>query len=126
VDFRERWKTRAVALMNELMLPQKTTAASDPFFGRAGKMMAVSQVEQELKFELLIPIHSVENPTACMSFNYHQAHFGETWGIKTTSGGAAHTACVAFGMDRIALAIFATHGIAVDKWPRALCEVFSI
>jgi seryl-tRNA synthetase len=125
VGFRERWKTRAIELMSQLMLPHKTTAASDPFFGRAGKMMAVSQVEQELKFELLIPIHSVENPTACMSFNYHQAHFGEIWGIETASGGAAHTACVAFGMDRLALAIFATHGVALDKWPRPLREVFS-
>jgi seryl-tRNA synthetase len=126
VDFRERWKIRAIELTNQLILPHQTTAASDPFFGRAGKMMAVSQVEQELKFELLIPINSVENPTACMSFNYHQAHFGETWGIETASGGAAHTACVAFGMDRLALAIFATHGIALEKWPRPVREALSV
>jgi seryl-tRNA synthetase len=125
LGFRERWKTRADELMNQLMLPHQTTTASDPFFGRAGKMMALNQVAQELKFELLIPIQSAENPTACMSFNYHQEHFGETWGIQTTSGEAAHTACVAFGMDRLALAIFATHGVSVEKWPRPLREVFS-
>jgi seryl-tRNA synthetase len=122
VDFRERWKIRAIELANQLALPHQTTAASDPFFGRAGKMMAVSQVEQELKFELLIPINSAENPTACMSFNYHQGHFGETWGIETASGEVAHTACVAFGMDRLALAVFATHGIDLHKWPRSVHE----
>lgn len=126
VDFRERWKIRAIELANQLALPHQTTAASDPFFGRAGKLMAVSQVEQELKFELLIPINSVENPTACMSFNYHQGHFGETWGIETASHGVAHTACVAFGMDRLALAIFATHGIDLSKWPGSVRELLSV
>jgi seryl-tRNA synthetase len=126
VDFRERWKTRAKELAVQLALPHQTTAASDPFFGRAGKMMAVSQVEQELKFELLIPVNSVENPTACMSFNYHQGHFGETWGIETAAGGVAHTACVAFGMDRLALALFVTHGIDFESWPREVRAALSV
>jgi len=126
LDFREHWKSRAIELANKLALPHETIAASDPFFGRAGKMMAVSQIEQQLKFELVIPINSVERPTACMSFNYHQGHFGETWGIETAGGGLAHTACVAFGMDRLALAIFATHGIDFEKWPRSACDALSI
>ena len=126
VDFREGWKTRAKELAVLLALPHQTTAASDPFFGRAGKMMAVSQVEQELKFELLIPVNSAENPTACMSFNYHQGHFGEIWGIQTATGEVAHTACVAFGMDRLALALFATHGIALEKWPRSARAALSV
>ena len=44
--------------------------------------MAISQIEQSLKFELLIPVRSAEQPTACMSFNYHQDHFGKTWGLQ--------------------------------------------
>jgi seryl-tRNA synthetase len=126
VAFREYWKTKALELIDQLALPHHTTTASDPFFGRAGKMMAVSQVEQELKFELLIPINSAEVPTACMSFNYHQGHFGETWDIQTAGGGAAHTACVAFGMDRLGLAIFATHGIDLDAWPAAVRAALSL
>jgi seryl-tRNA synthetase len=126
VAFREHWKSQAIDLVIKLALPHQVMAASDPFFGRAGKMMAVSQVEQELKFELLIPINSAENRTACMSFNYHQGHFGETWGIETATGGLAHTACVAFGLDRLALAIFATHGIDLGKWPDSACHALSI
>src|SRR5262245_33602132 len=98
------------------MLPHSTTAASDPFFGRAGRMMAVAQVEQELKFELLIPVRSADEPTACMSFNYHRDHFGTIWGIETAEGGPAHTACVAFGIDRLALAVFTTHGLDLAAW----------
>jgi seryl-tRNA synthetase len=126
VNFRELWKTRAKELTDGLALPHSTAAASDPFFGRAGKMMAVSQVEQELKFELLIPVNSQENPTACMSFNYHRDHFGTIWGIKTAAGSVAHTGCVAFGMDRLALALFATHGIDLKTWPEQVREALSL
>jgi seryl-tRNA synthetase len=55
-----------------------------------------------------------------MSFNYHLEHFGETWGIKTEAGEYVHTACVAFGVDRLAVALFAEHGLDVGKWPKAV------
>jgi len=126
MSFREQWKTRSLELVGRLALPHHLDAASDPFFGRIGKVMAASQRNQELKFELLIPIHSAENPTACMSFNYHQGHFGETWGIAAAAGGVAHTACVAFGMDRLALAMFATHGIDLHTWPASVRDALSI
>jgi hypothetical protein len=52
-----------------------------------------------------------------MSFNCHLDHFGDIWGIRTHSGAVAHTGCVAFGMDRLAVAMFARHGLAIDTWP---------
>jgi seryl-tRNA synthetase len=98
-------------------LPHKIEAASDPFFGRVGQVMAVSQLQQALKFELLIPFHADATPTACMSFNYHLDHFGLVWEIKDESGDPAHTGCVAFGMDRLAVALFCIHGLDVTQWP---------
>src|SRR5262249_57731620 len=105
---------------------KKQAGGRASLWGGAGKMMAVSKVEQELNFELLTPVNWVENPTACMSFNYHQGHFGEIWGIETAAGGVAHTACVAFGMDRLALALFAAHGIELEKWPRSVREALLV
>jgi seryl-tRNA synthetase len=116
-EFRDRWMNRARALADELGLACTVKPASDPFFGRTGQIMAVSQLQQALKFELLVPLHSAEKPTACMSFNYHRDHFGTTWGLSDRSGSPAHTACVAFGMDRLAVALFWTHGLDVAKWP---------
>lgn len=116
-DFRKRWLGRAEKMVQQLCLPYRLAPASDPFFGRVGQMMALSQVEQELKFEMLIPVMSAENPTACMSFNYHQDHFGEIWNLHTDDGQLAHTACVAFGLERITLALFATHGLELSRWP---------
>jgi len=115
--FRERWVARAQSLTKDLALPFQVAPASDPFFGRVGKMMALSQVEAALKFEMLIPVRSAEEPTACMSFNYHQDHFSEVWGLRTENGKPAHTTCVAFGLERLALALFATHGLALGAWP---------
>jgi seryl-tRNA synthetase len=122
--FRERWMERAQEIARRLGLSFRIDYASDPFFGRVGQMKAVSQKQQSLKFELLVPLRSEEQPTACMSFNYHRDHFGTTWGIMDAeSGEPAHTACVAFGMDRLAVAMFHTHGIDVAKWPAHVQEI---
>ena len=115
--FRGRWVGRAQEIARDLGLAFRVDHASDPFFGRVGQMMAVSQKQQSLKLELLVALRSEERPTACMSFNCHRDHFGIAWGIADASGEPAHTACVAFGMDRLAVAMFHTHGRNVADWP---------
>jgi seryl-tRNA synthetase len=116
-QFRESWLTRATLLAAELALPCRVEQASDPFFGRVGQMMAIAQLQQSLKFELLVPLHSETRPTACMSFNYHRDHFGLTWDLADAQGAVSHTGCVAFGMDRLAIALFWTHGLDPKAWP---------
>jgi seryl-tRNA synthetase len=116
-DFREQWIVRAKGIADRLGFTYEVDVASDPFFGRHGEIMAVSQVQQALKFELMIPVKPDKAPTACMSFNYHQDHFGENWGIRDEAGAPVHTGCVAFGMDRLAVALFATHGPQIANWP---------
>jgi seryl-tRNA synthetase len=125
-DFRERWMVKAQGIATALGLTFKVDQASDPFFGRVGQMKAVAQVAQSLKFELLIPLRSEEQPTACMSFNYHREHFGTTWDIKDANGAPAHTGCVAFGMDRLAVAMFHTHGTDTSAWPAKVREMLAL
>ena len=116
--FRETWLKKAPEIVSLLELPFTLEVANDPFFGRAARMLKASQRDQELKFELLIPINDGKKPTACISFNYHQDHFGSGWDLRTSADDIAHTACVGFGMERLALALFKTHGLDVDLWPR--------
>ncbi|RCW20788.1 seryl-tRNA synthetase [Ciceribacter lividus] len=116
-EFRQTWMDRGVEMMKEVGLPVEIDVANDPFFGRAGKMLANNQRDQNLKFELLIPITSTTSPTACMSFNYHQDAFGTKWGLNLEDGSVAHTACVGFGLERIALALFHHHGLDTEQWP---------
>lgn len=119
-SFREQWMERANAIAAELGLPSELDVASDPFFGRVGQVMAVSQRQQSLKFELLIPYAPGVKPTACMSFNYHQDHFGSVWDLSRSDGMPAHSGCVAFGMDRLTVAMFCIHGLHTGRWPASV------
>ncbi len=124
--FREEWRERAATLADRLGLSYRIEAASDPFFGRIGAMVGRFQVEQQLKFELVVPVRSAETPTACMSFNYHRDHFGEIWEMRGEDGALAHTTCIAFGMDRLAVALFATHGTEIANWPAAVRSALNL
>lgn len=119
VPWRDVWAERGRQLLAGLGLPVVVDVANDPFFGRGGKILAAGQREQRLKFELLVPICSQEAPTAIMSFNYHQDHFGSRFGIKGGGGAPAHTACVGFGMERITLALLKHLGPDPRTWPAA-------
>ncbi len=124
--FRQTWMARAPEIADVLGLSYRIAPASDPFFGRAGRLMAINQVEQSLKFELLVPVRSAQPPTACMSFNCHRDHFGQIWRLRTESGEVAHTACVAFGIDRLTLALFAAHGREPRHWPASAREALAL
>ncbi|MEA2144231.1 MAG: hypothetical protein QOI64_2661 [Solirubrobacteraceae bacterium] len=117
--WRDAWRDRAVALLCSVGLDAGVDVASDPFFGRPGRMLAANQRAQELKFEVTIPIASPE-PTAVASFNYHQDHFTKSFGIELADGGVAHTACLGFGLERITLGLLHTHGLDPEQWPSAV------
>lgn len=115
--WRDAWLARGLALLGSLGLPVQSDVANDPFFGRVGKMMATSQREQRLKFEIMVPVISVEKPTAICSFNWHQEHFTGKFGIRRDDGSVAHTACLGFGLERVTLALIKTHGFDPKAWP---------
>lgn len=117
VSWRDMWLDRGVKLLTSLGLPATPDVASDPFFGRGGKILAESQKQAKLKFEVLVPVISQENPTAVCSFNFHQTHFGDTFNIKTPDGNAANTACLGFGLERVTMALFKHHGFKPENWP---------
>lgn len=125
-EFRERWLTRGRQMADQLGLDHTVELANDPFFGRVGQMLGISQRQQALKFELQVPLYSTAEPTACMSFNYHRDHFGIVWGIRDSLRATAHTGCVAFGMDRLAVALFWKHGLDVHDWPSAVRNVMGL
>lgn len=117
VEWRDTWLQRGLDLLRSLGLAAESEVASDPFFGRGGRMLAANQKQQQLKFEVLVPVISQAKPTAVCSFNYHQQHFGEAFGIRTADGATASTACLGFGMERIVMALFQAHGFDVAAWP---------
>jgi seryl-tRNA synthetase len=127
VAWRDMWLQRGVDMLRGLGLPADSDVAADPFFGRGGAILADGQKAQKLKFEVLVPVVSLENPTAVCSFNYHQDHFSKVFGIYEHGSLAgketiAHTACLGFGLERVVMALFRHHGFVPDDWPKAVRE----
>lgn len=117
VAFRDEWIERGRELLAGLGLEVSVAAANDPFFGRAGRLLAASQREAQLKLELVAPIG--ESDVAITSANCHEDHFGVAFDLLDEAGRPAHTACIGFGLERIVLALTHRHGRPAD-WPAAL------
>lgn len=124
--WRDAWLERSMALLESLGLNACSDTANDPFFGRSGRMLAQSQKEQRLKFEIMVPVMQDRAPTALCSFNWHQQHFTGKFGVIGHDGEPAHTACLGFGLERIAIALFATHGFRLAEWPATVRNLLGI
>ena len=115
-EWHRSWIERGGEILGSVGLETETVPASDPFFGRAGKILAANQRERGLKLERVFPIAD-NRLTSIMSINYHQDHFGLGFGIRTADGEVVHTACFGFGLERITLALFSANGLDPRGWP---------
>ena len=122
LGFRDDWVNRAKALSGVLGLEGRIDVANDPFFGDGGSQLRLDQASRNLKFEMQMAV-SATGAAACMSFNYHEAHFGSAWGLRRAGGAVAHTACVGFGMERLTLAMLSAHGGDIGLWPASVRNV---
>jgi seryl-tRNA synthetase len=120
IRWRDRWIETALEFCRSMGLEADAVPAADPFFGAGRRLLGATQRKHGLKFEVRVPIISVEAPTAIASFNYHRAHFGERFDFSLPDGSPGHTACVGFGLERVAFALLRTHGHRVEDWPRSL------
>jgi seryl-tRNA synthetase len=105
--------------LDELGIAYEITSATDPFFADSYAVQAAYQQGFDLKFELLAPLPYSGKKLAVGSINYHQDFFGRSFEIKS-GGAAAHTGCIAFGWERMALAFLAQHGLEEKNWPDAV------
>lgn len=117
---RDEWVERAEELLSSLGLDVTVEVANDPFFGRAGRILATSQREAAAKLELLCPIGDPGHQVAVSSGNDHGDHFGHEFAIRTAAGEPAHSACIGFGLERITLALLWRHGLDISVWPEAV------
>lgn len=113
--WRGGWLDRVAGWLADLSLAVSVEVADDPFFGPGRKLYRAAQRAQELKLEFRVPVHG-DTVQAVASANHHRDHFGEVYGFSC-DGAVGHTACVAFGLERIALALINLHGPWPDRWP---------
>ena len=126
LEHRNYWLERGKQMLLAVGLEVTAVVANDPFFGRGGRVMKATQKEQDLKYELVVPICSTEKPTAVTSANLHLDHFGINYNIKSADGAPAHTACIGFGLERITLALLKTHGFKLASWPREVLSLLAL
>lgn len=121
LDHLATFKARIIRFTDQIGLPVKVAAATDPFFdpdGARSVMQKLFPVKEEFLFGGDLAIASV---------NFHRNFFGEKCRIRLPDGTAAFTGCVAFGIERWLAALgehFAgdagavgTSLLAADDWP---------
>ncbi|MFG2985984.1 aminoacyl--tRNA ligase-related protein [Streptomyces sp. NPDC048258] len=117
VDWRDEWIARCEALFSRLGVKVDVQSATDPFFGPGGRFMRASQLEQSLKYEFVARLSDDDRGTAIASANCHKDHLGARFGITYAGRGTAHSACTAFGLERVTLALIHAHGDDLANWP---------
>lgn len=124
--WRENWLNKAQEVLYKLELEFEVVVANDPFFGKSGKLLKINQKQSDSKYEMVVPVNSKENPTAVISSNYHQDHFSAKYKILTQDKVVAHTSCVAFGIERLAVAMMKKHGYSISEWPESVKSILNL
>ncbi|MDZ7769630.1 MAG: hypothetical protein U5K38_11405 [Woeseiaceae bacterium] len=97
--------------LRRLGLDASWQTATDSFFDPAHDPKALAQRVEPAKLELCLP-----DGLAVASINSHRSFFGECFGIRMADE-AAHSACVAFGIERWLFALLARYGADPADWP---------
>ena len=121
LDWRTGWLDRMPRWLAALGLEVSVEVADDPFFGPGRKLYAAAQRMQELKFEFRVAV-APGQVQAVASANLHKDHFGAAYGFRAGAE-TGHTSCMAFGLERLALALIAVHGPDSATWPEGVRAV---
>ena len=113
VAFVELAREAADEFLRLMDLPVEWLTATDPFFQPQSNPKYLFQRLQPVKHEA-----TYGGDLAIASLNRHHDHFGTAFAI-TRDGAPAHSACLAFGLERWLFAITHRHGTDPRSWPRA-------
>ena len=100
-----------------LELDHHVETAHDHFFGAEFRRQSAIQSAFELKLEVRATLPRKGKTLAVASYNYHQDFFGRRMNIRLPDGTIAHTACVGFGLERLAYALVSQFGCDPEAWP---------
>ncbi len=123
LENREIARQRMSQVFERLGFAYRVESANDPFFIGEFRKQAAFQSAFQLKFEIRGSLPYKNSTLAVGSYNYHQDFFGRSLNISLPDGTPAHTGCVAFGLERIALAFLAQFGFDRSQWPAEVREM---
>jgi seryl-tRNA synthetase len=125
-DLRRRFLDYLMALMARLDLAGRIESASDPFFVDIYAKKRMFQLNMRLKHEMLLWLPYKREVIAVASVNDHRDFFTKGFGLATIDGAGPHSCCMAFGLERLALAVLAQHGLESANWPSELATLVSM
>ena len=124
-DFVKREREAAVQRMRELVeswgLSCWMETANDPFFTNDFEVKAAFQRQNDMKYELRMPL--ADGSVAVASSNFHSVTFGKAFHISSGTRPVC-TGCSAFGLERWVYAMFSQLGMDPARWPGGLSRDF--
>jgi hypothetical protein len=126
-DFVKRQREQSIRLLCELIerwgLASWMESANDPFFTNDFEVKAAFQRNNDMKYELRMPLAS--GSVAVASSNFHSVTFGKAFNIVSPSTRPVCTGCIGFGLERWIYAVFSQVGLDPAAWPAGLAADFS-
>ena len=120
-DFVKRHREAGVQLVRELVehwgLASWLETANDPFFTNDFEVKAAFQRQNDMKYELRMPL--VSGSLAAASSNFHSVTFGKAFNILSKNRPVC-TGCTAFGLERWIYGAFSQVGLEPAAWPEGL------
>ena len=110
---------QCIRLLDKWNITYEIISATDPFYVDGFSAVANYQAAFELKYEIRVPLPYAPGRTMAIgSINRHHDFFGKSLNFKDKNiPGYSHTACVGFGLERVAWAWLCTHGVNPNDWP---------
>lgn len=96
----------------------KLDTANDSFFASNYQKLKLFQILGDSKQEYKWYVPFSESYIACSSANFHRTHFTKPYNIKNNEGTYCHSACFAFGIERMVYALLNQKGIDPEKWDK--------
>lgn len=115
--FRDDCVDLVTTVLADIDLPSRLVVATDSFQGASAAELTRYQHRLAVKLEV---VPAVPVAGAIGSLNFHGKHFGLGFGIHDGDGNTVHSACLGFGIERMALTALAAHGTEPERWPDVL------
>ncbi len=126
-DFVKRQRELSIQLVRELLehwgLASWLETANDPFFTSDFEVKAAFQRNNDMKYELRMPLST--GSVAVGSSNFHSVTFGKAFNIvQKQNTRPVCTGCIGFGLERWIYAVFSQVGLDPAAWPAGLAADF--
>lgn len=97
----------------------KICTANDSFFASNYKKLQFFQILGDAKQEFQCRLDDAHKYIAVGSANFHRTHFSKPYNIRLQNGNYAHSACFAFGLERLSYSLLCQKGLDTKRWDQA-------